>query len=318
MKYKISDFHNDLPSIIWENDNYDIKLYNEKHHTDIPRLKAGNIALQFFAACPCSENQLLYSYESAMNIIGKFKEVISLIDGIELVNNHDELVKVTEQGKIASVLALEGGHAIENSLDKLEMFYNTGVRYITITWNNSHDWAVSAMDERSHEKGLSEFGRTVIRKMNSLKMMIDVSHTGIKTIEDILEVSEFPVVATHTGARKLNNHPRNLYDEQIKNISEAGGIFGVVFYPPFLHATGNAKVDEVINHIDYIASLVGVDHLALGSDFDGIGTNTVSGLEDVSKFPEIIEMLEKRGFSSKEIEKIVYLNTVKVFKNICG
>ena len=182
-------------------------------------------------------------------------------------------------------LLLKADTPLEDSLEKLELFYKEGVRYLTITWNNSNNWAISALDERSPETGLSAFGKDVIRKMNKLGMMIDVSHTGIKTIDDILEISDLPVIATHTGARQLNNHPRNLTDVQIKNIASSGGVIGIVFFPPILHATGYADIEEVINHIDYIASLVGVDYLALGSDFDGIGNNTVKGLEDVLSFP---------------------------------
>ena len=318
MYYKICDFHNDLPSILMNNDDYDISVKNEKFHTDIPRLQKGGVAVQFFAVCPCSEIFLNDPFNSSMKMIDKIKYAVNKSPETEFIGDAATMNNILEKNKIACILALEGGHALEDSLEKLEVFYEAGVRYLTITWNNSNNWAVSSMDERSRETGLSQFGKEVIRKMNKLGMMIDVSHTGIKTINDIFEITDQPVIASHTGARSLNNHPRNLTDSQIKNIAASGGVIGVVFYPPFLHATGYADIEAVINHIDYIASLVGVEYTALGSDFDGIGYNTVKGLDDVSKFPLVTEALSKRGFSSGEINKIVFQNTLNVFNKICG
>src|SRR5690606_5062752 len=154
-------------------------------------------------------------------------------------------------GKIAGVIGVEGGHTIENSLDKLDSLYSRGMRYLTITWNNSTDWATSAKDPQSETKGLSEFGREVIRKMDSLGVIIDISHTGIKTIQDILEETNNPIVATHSGVRALRNHYRNLYDSQIIDIANTGGVIGIVFYPPFLTTSSDAFIQDVINHIDY-------------------------------------------------------------------
>ncbi len=188
---------------------------------------------------------------------------------------------------------------------------------MTITWNNSTDWAVSAQDSRSTTVGLSDFGRHVIRLMDSLGIIIDVSHTGIKTIQDILQETQNPIVATHSGARALRNHYRNLYDWQIQDIANSGGVIGVVFYPYFLNGSSNASINDVIAHIDYIKNLVGIDYVAIGSDFDGIEVVPL-GLEDTSKFPNLTEALFDHGYSREEVEKILYKNFKRVFEQVCG
>ncbi len=187
---------------------------------------------------------------------------------------------------------------------------------MTITWNNSTSWAVSAQDSRSATVGLSEFGKSVIRMMDSLGVIIDISHTGIKTIQDILQVTTNPIVATHSGVRAIRNHYRNLYDSQIIDIANSGGVIGVVFYPPFL-TTGTAYIDNVIQHIDYIKNLVGIDYVAIGSDFDGIEVTPV-GLEDVSKFPALTLKLLEHGYTQEEVEKILGGNFMRVFEQVCG
>jgi membrane dipeptidase len=228
-----------------------------------------------------------------------------------------EADSLNNESQIAAVMAVEGGHAIEDDIGKLKALYAEGMRYLTITWNNSTDWAVSAQDNRSATVGLSDFGKDVIRTLDSLGIMIDVSHTGIKTIEDILEITRNPIIASHSGVRALRNHYRNLYDDQIIAIANTGGVIGVVFYPPFLSATGSADIDDVADHIDYIAELVGIDHVGLGSDFDGIGTNTVQGLEDVTKFPDLTLELLRRGYSRDDVSKILGDNFMRVFEQVC-
>jgi len=191
------------------------------------------------------------------------------------------------------------------------------MRYLTITWNNSTDWAISAKDYRSPYMGLSNFGKKVIRTLDSLGVIIDVSHTGIKTIEDILAVTTNPIIASHSGARAIRDKYRNLYDYQIIDIANTGGVIGVVFYPPFLSNTGSANIGNVVDHIDYIVNLVGIDYVALGSDFDGIGDNTVQGLEDVTKFPDLTLELLRRGYSQSDVEKILGENFMRVFTQVC-
>ncbi len=152
--------------------------------------------------------------------------------------------------------------------------------------------------------------------MDTLGIVIDVSHVGIKTIQDILDVTTNPIVATHSGARALRDHYRNLYDWQIQDIANSGGVIGIVFYPPFLSSTSPAYISNVIQHIDYIVNLVGVEYVAIGSDFDGIGTNVVIGLEDVSKFPALTMALLEHGYSQQDVEKILGGNFRRVFEQV--
>jgi membrane dipeptidase len=193
------------------------------------------------------------------------------------------------------------------------------MRYLTITWNNSTSWAISAADGRTETQGLNSFGRQVIRTLDSLGVIIDVSHVGIKTIQDILEETTNPIIASHSGARAIRNHTRNLYDWQIQDIANSGGVVGIVFYPPFLTSSPPTQISDVIAHIDYIVNLLGsTDYVAIGSDFDGIGTNLVLGLEDVSKFPDLTLALLQHGYTEQEVAKILGGNFKRVFEEVCG
>jgi membrane dipeptidase len=188
---------------------------------------------------------------------------------------------------------------------------------MTITWNNSTSWAVSAQDSRTDNVGLNDFGKQVIRMMDSLGMIIDISHVGRKTVEDILlATSKNPIITSHSGAYALRNHYRNLTDGQIRSIAQRGGVIGVVFYPTYLVSSGTARLEDVIRHIDYIKNLVGVDYVALGSDFDGIEVTPV-GLEDVTHFPAITEALLQCGYSRQDVRKILGENLMRVLRAVC-
>jgi membrane dipeptidase len=214
------------------------------------------------------------------------------------------------------VLCIEGGSIIENSIEKLKEFYSLGARYMTITWNNDLEWAVAAKGANSKKKGLSGIGKKVIETMDSLGMLIDVSHTGIKTIEDILKITKNPIIASHSGAYAINPHFRNLTDEQIIAIAEGGGVIGINFCAWFLSKTRTATVKDIVDHIDYIVDLVGVDHVGLGSDYDGV-FSLPKGMENVSKYPLITKTLVERGYSEKDIKKILGGNILRVFKQVC-
>ncbi|NWF89466.1 MAG: membrane dipeptidase [Ignavibacteriaceae bacterium] len=312
------DLHNDVLEVIAGEPNYHLAASHSSHHTDIPRLQKGGVDIQFFADWIDYRqfHDTMY-YDATEALIDIFNNEIALNPNtIGQARNLDEALLLNQQGKIAAVLAVEGGHAIENSLDNLVNLYNAGMRYMTITWNNSTSWATSAADPLSVTKGLSDFGKSVIRLMDSLGIIIDVSHTGIKTIQDILQVTTNPIIATHSGVRTIKNHYRNLYDSQIIDIAKSGGVIVVVFYPPFL-TNGTAYIDNVIQHIDYIKNLVGIDYVAIGSDFDGIETTPV-GLEDVSKFPVLTLKLLEKGYTQQEVEKILGGNFMRVFEKVCG
>ncbi len=313
------DLHNDILEVMIGEPTYHLGTLHTTHHTDIPRLQKGGVDVQFFSVwvSPSQFPDTFY-YDQSQVMINLLNSEISLNQNtIGLARNPQETIVLNNSGKIAAVIGVEGGHAIENNLDNLVNLYNEGMRYMTITWNNSTSWAVSAQDSRSATVGLSDFGRSVIRKMDSLGVIIDISHTGIKTIQDILQITTNPIIATHSGARALRNHYRNLYDSQIIDIANTGGVIGVVFYLPFLTSGNSANIDSVIKHIDYIKNLVGIDHVAIGSDFDGIEVTPV-GLEDVSKFPALTLKLLEHGYSQQDVEKILGGNFMRVFEQVCG
>lgn len=312
------DLHNDILERMAANPSYQLGVLNSIYHTDIPRLKKGGVDVQFFSVWVSPSLYPNNPFTQSQVMINILNNQINLNQStIGLARNTQEALALTTLGKIAAVIGVEGGHTIENDLNKLAQLYNQGMRYMTITWNNSTSWAVSAQDPRSATVGLSEFGKSVIRAMDSLGIIIDVSHTGIKTIQDILQITTKPIIASHSGVRALRNHYRNLYDNQIIAIANSGGVIGVVFYPPFLTSSSSANIDTVIKHIDYIKNLVGIDYVALGSDFDGIETTPI-GLEDVSKFPALTLRLLERGYSQQDLEKILGGNFMRVFEQVCG
>lgn len=308
----VIDLHNDILETT-EDMNYEWGVLHTTKHTDIPRLIQGGVDAQMFTLWIDPDKSGSY-FSYAKKFINTFTTQMNKnSDKIAQARSVKEIDSINTQGKIAAVLCVEGGHSIENSIANLIDLYNSGARYMTITWNNSIGWAVSAADSRSATVGLSDFGRQVVKTMDSLGMLIDIAHTGVKTIEDILTVTKNPIIDTHTGVYALRANSRNLTDSQIRAIAKTGGVIGVVFYPSFLMGKGIATVDTVIKHIDYIKNLVGIDYIALGSDFDGIESTPI-GLENVSKFPNLTMGLLKKGYSETDIRKILGLN----FKRVAG
>lgn len=309
------DLHNDVIDVLIRDPQYNFSIWNNYNHTDIPRLQAGSVDIQFFSLW-VNPNTYTNHYDQTLVMIDTYNTTLTdNADHIQHVVTMEEALNINQLGKIAGFIGVEGGHSIENSLEKLENLYNAGMRYMTITWNNSLDWAISHSDPNSLTQGLSEFGRDVIKKMDSLGIVIDVSHVGIKTIQDILEETSNPIIASHSGVRTINNNSRNLYDWQIQDIANSGGVIGIVFYPNFLTGTNSATINNVIQHIDHIVNLVGIDYVAIGSDFDGISRTPV-GLENVSKFPNLTLALLQHGYSQQDVEKILGLNFKRVFEQV--
>lgn len=316
------DLHNDiLERIFMEDPSYNIGIYNYKFETDIPRLKIGGVDLQFFAAWVSPTAYVGKYYQTTVDLIERLKyEAMINSDNLVVTNNSESSLNVINEKKIAAVIGVEGGHSIDGSIEKLTQLYNLGMRYLTITWNNSTEWAISSSDSRTATVGLSDFGKEVIRKMDSLGVIIDVSHVGIKTISDILEITHNPIIATHSGVRAIKNSSRNLYDSQIKAIANSGGVIGIVFYPSFIgdsNNDGDSDIDDVVAHIDYIVNLVGIDFVAIGSDFDGTNGYLVEGLSNVTKYPYLTLALLERGYTHNQIRKILGENFLRVFKQVC-
>ncbi len=314
----VFDLHNDVMEIAVEG-GYDLGERHTINHSDLPRFREGGFDAQMFALWTRPADSLVHPfYDYTLAMIDTFTSAVNRNASIFVqARTYDELMQANARGKFAGVLAVEGGHAIENDIQKLRNLYMLGARYLTITWNNSTSWAVAASDSRTSTVGLSAFGRDVIRTMDSLGMIIDVAHTGIKTIWDILETTRNPIVDTHAGVRALNNQSRNLTDAQIDSIAARGGVIGVVFYPTFLSSKKIATIDTVIKHIDYIRNRVGVDYVAIGSDWDGIESTPV-GLEDVSTLPNLTAALLRHGYSAQDVIKILGGNYLRVFKRIVG
>ncbi|MDR0541276.1 MAG: dipeptidase, partial [Dysgonamonadaceae bacterium] len=202
------------------------------------------------------------------------------------------------------------GYGIGKDVRNIRKFYDLGVRYITLSHNGDNDICDAAMDSHSEHNGLSEFGKDVVREMNRLGVMVDISHTSEKTSLDVLELSRYPIIASHSSTKALCNHSRNLSDKLIHAIADKGGVIQVCIYPWFLRKDGNATVKDLVDHIDYVVQTAGIDHAGIGSDFDGGGG--IPGINSVDELPEITMELLRRGYSKEEIAKIWGGNLMRV------
>jgi len=355
----VVDTHNDITTPM-TNDDYDLSgAPPPPYRTSIERMKKGGETAQFFS---------LYIKPWYVAHGGAARRTLDMIDSVyRAVERHpNELMFATTsadirraktQGKIACLMGIEGGHAIEDSLPTLREFYRLGVRYMTLTWNNTNNWADAGRGERKHN-GLSDFGKEVVREMNRLGMLVDISHVSDKTMSDALDVSTAPVIASHSSARALSNVPRNIPDDLLRRIAKNGGVVQINFYSLFIdQATVSPQADErgrrlnaqqealsvkyandperlaeesdkleaayplpplplskLIDHIDHIVKVAGIDHVGLGPDFDG-ANDFPEGARDVSMFPNITYELLKRGYSERDIRKILGENLLRVFEH---
>jgi membrane dipeptidase len=333
-----------------------------KANSDLARFQKGGVDIQVFSIF-CDDH---FGKGSAFAYANRemdslYSMVAKHPDKMMIVTNPAELAQAVKLKKLGAMLGVEGGHMIEDDLGKLDSFYLRGVRYMTLTWNNSTSWASSAWDERLKSfivtpYGLTAFGIGVVKKMNELGMMIDVSHIGEATLRDVLATTQRPVLASHSSVYALCPVPRNLKDDQIRAIAKNGGVIQVNFYSGFLDSHYVKKLDAfigrhnkefdslvalkqpsyimndfltkkypeesvglrpplsvLIDHIDYIVRLVGVDYVGLGSDFDG-SESTPQGLDGVDDFPKITAALLQRGYMEKDIKKILGGNFIRVFQ----
>jgi len=362
----VVDGHNDIPTIMADED-YDIGVSSAgKYHTDIARLKKGGMTGEFFSIYV--DRQYATPDWVAKNYTtqgGSARRALDLIDvsyrmiekyprDLMLATSTADIRRAKKEGKVGVLMGIEGGHAIENSLPALREFYRLGVRYMTLTHNNTNEWADACCDTPRHG-GLSDFGKEVVAEMNRLGMLVDISHVSDETMSDVLDVSKAPVIASHSSARVFSNHKRNVPDELLKRIARNGGVVMVNFYPAFLdekvRVAGNERdeklkaqrdalraqfkddpkrLDEelkrlndqnpipnttlsmLVDHIEHIAKVAGIDHVGLGSDFDGV-PNLPEGINDVGDLPNITYELLRRGHSDEEVLKILGGNFMRVF-----
>ena len=287
-------------------------------HLDIPRMKEGGVDVQFFAIFIEDIYKPERSLKRTLQLIDCFyKEIEKNQDDISLVTNYNQIEEVNRAGKIAAILSVEGGEALEGDLGALRVLYKLGVRLLTLTWNQRNQIADGIWESRAGS-GLTEFGIKVIDEMNDLGMLIDVSHLSETGFWDVVKRSKTPIVASHSNCYALCPHLRNLKDEQIKALVDKGGVIGITFVPNFLtQEKRKTIVKDVVTHIDYLVEKAGIDGVGLGSDFDGTDDLPL-GLEGVDKIPNITKELLDRGYKEREIEKILGGNFLRVFKKVVG
>ncbi len=328
------DGHNDLPWLIRERsgETGDLSAYDLRSRTsgqtDIQRLHQGMLGAQFWSVYVPAETQAdgsaprvqLEQIDIVRRMIGAYPDVF------ELALTPADVTRIFHAGKIASMIGLEGGHAIENSLGALRAYYDLGARYLTLTHSLNIDWADSCCEPPEHG-GLTPFGEAVVREMNRLGMLVDLAHVSPETMNDVLDVTAAPVIFSHSSARALTDHERNVPDDVLRRVTGNGGVVMVTFVTIFdnealrrwaetppADRTGPAPVatlDDVADHIEHVRDVAGIDHVGIGSDFDG--TSTPEGLEDVSKFPALFAELSRRGWSEGELRKLAGENVLRVW-----
>ncbi len=350
------DGHNDLPWEIREKVQGNLFVMNPdgalpQQHTDVPRLKAGGVGGVFWAAYVPVDRIGNGAAGFALEQIGLIKRMTDASPQLELARTADDVVRIHRAGKVASLIGIEGGHAIENSLDALRQFHELGVRYMTLTHANTIDWADAATDSARHG-GLTRFGEEVVREMNRLGMLVDLSHVSPETMKDAIGVSAAPVIFSHSSARALADHPRNVPDDVLTMLKQNGGIVMINFYSGFVEPTAAQQMrgmfdvqrrfreqnpgdpqaaqrayDEwrranpvprgttatLADHIDHVVKTAGIDHVGLGSDYDGV-TSLPTGMEDVSRFPWLTVELLRRGYSEGDVRKVLGGNIIRVMR----
>jgi membrane dipeptidase len=318
------DTHNDLPLRLLK--GFDVGKRAADGHTDAPRLREGGVGAVMFAA---------YVSPARVKTRDAAHNGLEMIDAIRhgivarypndfvLALTAEDILAARRKGKIAALIGVEGGHAIEDSLGILRSFYALGARYMTLTHANTNNWADSSGDlgdpAVKHHNGLSDFGREVIREMNRLGMIVDVSHVSDKTFWDVLETSSAPVFASHSSCRALCDVPRNMTDEMILAMAKKGGVIQINFAAAFLTRRKDppANVEDVAAHMDHVVKIAGIGAVGIGTDYDGIDRAPV-GLEDVSRFPNLTRALAAKGYSRADIEKIYSGNTLRLMRAVAA
>ncbi|MBL8173903.1 MAG: dipeptidase [Bryobacterales bacterium] len=328
------DTHNDVTSETVR--GMDLSKPGKATHTDIGRLKRGNVGATFFAvyvAAGYARKQ--QAAHRTLEMIDTVKRDIAgrFPDDFVLATTADEIVAARKQGKMAALMGIEGGHAIEDSLRLLRTYYDLGIRYMTLTHSNNNSWADSSGSKAEHD-GLTAFGKRVVGEMNRLGMMVDISHVSDKTFWDVLEATKAPVFASHSSCRAISDIARNMSDEMIRALGKKGGVIQINFGCEFLNqksADGSelgrlpaaqrsrtkvrATLADVVAHIDHVVKIAGVEHVGIGSDFDGVSC-VPEGLADVSEFPNLTKALLEKGYSPGDIGKIYSGNLLRVMRAV--
>ena len=358
----VVDTHSD--SLAWPTRHgVDIGQRQEKTHMDLPRMREGNQNVQFFA-CFASPSWIEKKkvVQVTLDYMDSFHTLMrNYPDQIEQATTADDVRRIADAGKLAGILCVEGGHSIDDDLSILRMYHRLGARYMTLTWNNTNNWADGVLDEPRHG-GLNHLGKEVVREMNRLGMLVDISHVAPATFWDAIATTTKPVIASHSSAKSICAAPRNLEDDQIKAVADNGGVIGVNYEITFVgeayrvakaalddektEAVKRAEKDnpahsdslksalreiddlqdekvaelrkphytEIVDHIDHMVSVAGIDHVGLGSDFDG--ATMPEGMEDCTKVPLITDELVRRGYSEGDTRKILGENFMRVMEEV--
>ena len=351
------DTHNDLPWVIREKLGGDVESHDisvrAAYDTDIPRLREGGVGVQFWSVYVPSNLEPFDAMRSQLEQIDIARRIVAgYPEDLGWAESVQDIEEQLAAGRIASLIGIEGAHTISNSLGALRAYYDLGVRYATLTHFNSNDWA-DAATEPPQFGGLSAFGEEVVREMNRLGMMVDISHVSPDAMADTLDVTEAPVIFSHSSARALTGHVRNVPDEILERMPENGGVVMVAFIPPFVSEPARvwaeglfpllmaastdaewetvtakyiaeygesprATVADVADHIEHIAEVAGMDHVGIGADYYGAETDNmiVQGLEDVSKYPVLFAELIRRGWSDEDLKKLAGDNLLRVFREV--
>jgi membrane dipeptidase len=354
------DLHADTTQRILD-EGIDLAKRYPDGQVDIPRMREGGITAMFFASNPNSrELTPLESIRRALLEIDAVREEVARHPGdLVLAESADEIESAKRDGKIAILIGVEGGHVIDSSLAVLRSLYVLGARYMTLTHFTNTPWADSSGEPpRSH--GLTEEGKAIVREMNRLGMMVDISHVSDETFFDALETSEAPIIASHSSMRKFSEHPRNLSDQMLQALAKKGGVVHINYYNAYLDedyrlrsATakdldekdaavrakyaddpkrlaeearkvnaeriarfGRVSLERLLDHFDHAIQVAGIDHVGLGSDFDGVEDLLPAGMEDVSKIPNLVRGLMERGYSDEDVEKVLGRNTLRVMREV--
>ena len=364
----VVDTHADTPQRFLD-DNFDIGNTDPKDigHISLEKARAGNLGAEFFSIWVDPEtNQGHYAKHTLELIDTVYQQAARHPERMMMAFSVADIERAHKEKKLAALMGIEGGHSIENSLGVLRDFYGLGVRYMTLSWSNTNEWADSSGDiddpKIQHHNGLTDFGKQVVLEMNRMGMMVDISHVADKTFWDAIATTKAPVIASHSSARALCNAPRNMTDDMLRAVAKNGGVVDVNFYSGFddqsywdankaqekeRNAAVKAELDNLkaegktpsymdeeriqrqwmakiprpsfkvlIDHIDHIAKVAGVDHVGLGSDFDGVSGQTPSGMDSAADLPRITQGLLDRGYSAQDIHKILGGNVLRVFAEV--
>ncbi|XP_067905366.1 dipeptidase 1 [Heterodontus francisci] len=318
------DGHNDLPwQLLLRYHNQlskvDLNTLNGTH-TNIPKLKAGLVGGQFWAAfTPCS-TQYKDAVRQTLEQIDVIHRMCQMYpQTFQYVSSSKEINTAFQNGKVASLIGVEGGHSIDSSMATLRLFYQLGVRYMTLTHSCNtpwvDNWLVDTGADPPESNGLSEYGKKIILEMNRLGMIIDLAHTSVKTMNDALQISKAPVIYSHSSAYALCKHKRNVPDEILRKVSEKKGIVMVNFYNEYVTCKATANLSDVADHFDYIKKIAGFQTVGFGGDYDGV-SSVPAGLDDVSFYPDLVAELLRRKWTDKEVKAALGENFIRVFQQV--